>query len=103
MNLKKGDNVKVLSGKDRNKTGKIMQAFPTMGKVVVEGVNKITKHVKTRKRGDKGQKIEYFGPINASAVALVCPKCLKATRVGHQVLADGKKVRICKKCKATIE
>lgn len=103
MNIKKGDNVKVLSGKDRAKTGKVMQAFPAMGKVVVEGVNKVIKHVKTRKRGDKGQKIEYFGPINASAVSLVCPKCLKATRVGHQVLTDGKKVRTCKKCKATIE
>ena len=103
MNIKKGDNVKVLSGKDRAKTGKVMQAFPNLSKVVVEGVNKVTKHVKTRKRGDKGQKIEYFGPIQASAVALVCPKCLKATRVGRKVLEDGKKVRVCKKCNASIE
>ena len=103
MKFKKGDNVKVLAGKDRGKTGKITQAFPDLGRVVVEGVNKTVRHLKTRKQGEKGQKIDFFGPINASNVELVCPKCGKPTRVGRKVLEDGTKVRMCKKCKATIE
>ena len=103
LKLKKGDQVRVTAGKDGGKTGKITQVFPEDRKVVVEGVNKMFKHAKTRKKGEKGQKIEFFGPVAASSVALVCPKCGKPTRVGYQILENGKKVRICRKCKATIE
>lgn len=103
LKIKKGDNVRVMAGKDKGKTGKITQVFPQLGKVVVDGVGKTVKHAKTRKQGDKGQKIEFFGPINAASVALVCPKCGKPTRVGYQLADGGKKTRICKKCKASVE
>ena len=105
MRLKKGDNVKVVKGKDRGKTGKVLQAFPENEKIVVEGVNTMAKHMKVRKQGEKGQKIEFNGPINAANVLLICPKCAKPTRLGTKVLEEGdkKKVRVCKKCKEVIE
>lgn len=106
MRIKKGDNVKVTAGKDRGKTGKVIQAFPETEKVVVEGVNMMSKHMKTRRTGEKGQKLEFSGPVNASNVMLICPKCAKPTRVGMTALVDGsktKKVRTCKKCKEVIE
>lgn len=106
MRIKKGDNVKVMKGKDRGKTGKVMQAFPDGRKVVVEGVNAMVKHMKTRKQGEKGQKIEFNGPIASANVQLVCPKCSKPTRIGVKTLGEGKaarKVRSCAKCKEVIE
>lgn len=106
MRIRKGDNVKVTKGKDRGKTGKVIQAFPDGKKIVVEGVNTMAKHMKVRKQGEKGQKLEFNGPINAANVLLICPKCAKPTRVGAKVLADGgktRKVRACKKCKEVIE
>jgi large subunit ribosomal protein L24 len=103
MKIKKGDNVKVMSGKSRGKTGKVMQVLPTGRQLVIEGVAKTVKHAKTRKQGEKGQKIEFFAPIASSNVALICPKCSKPTRVGVQVGEKGKKTRICKKCKSAIE
>jgi len=105
MRIKKGDNVKVIAGKDRGKTGKVIQAFPERDRVVVEGVNAMAKHMRTRKQGAKGQKIEFSGPIRASNVLLICPKCAKPTRIGMKTLEgkDGKKVRTCRKCKETIE
>jgi len=105
MKIKKGDNVKVMAGKDRNKTGKVIQVFPGSDKVVVEGVNIMSKHMKTRRTGEKGQKLEFSGPVNASNVMLICPKCSKPTRVGSKVLVDGakkEKVRTCKKCNEVI-
>jgi large subunit ribosomal protein L24 len=103
MKIKKGDNVMVMAGKDRGKTGKVIQVFPMEGKVVVEGVNATVKHAKTRKQGEKGQKIEYNGPINASNVMLVDTKSGKPTRVGYKVMEDGRKVRVMKKSGETIE
>lgn len=102
MKLKKNDTVKVISGKDKGKQGKIIQVFPVENKVVVEGVNNYKKHLKPRKQGESGQVIEFFAPLNANKVQLVCPKCGKLTRIGKQITSDGKKVRICKKCKASI-
>ena len=101
MNIKKDDKVVVLSGKDKGKEGKILSADPKAMKVIVEGVNVATKHQKPRKQGEEGGIIKVETPIYASKVQLVCPKCGKATRVGHK-LADGKKVRVCKKCGAEI-
>jgi large subunit ribosomal protein L24 len=106
MRIKKGDNVKMTAGKDRGKTGKVIQVFPELEKVVVEGMNLMSKHMKTRRAGEKGQKLEFSGPVNASNVLLICPKCAKPTRIGSKVLVDGsekRKVRVCKKCKEVIE
>ena len=101
MNVKKNDTVIVLSGKDKGKKGKVLEAMPAAGKVVVEGVNVATCHVKPKKQGDQGGIVSREIPMYASKVMLVCPKCGKATR--HAVkLADGKKIRVCKKCGQTI-
>ena len=97
MNIKKDDKVVVLSGKDKGKQGKVLIADPKGGKVVAEGINVATKHQKPRKQGEEGGIIKVETPIYASKVQLVCPKCGKATRVGHKI-TDGKKVRVCKKC-----
>ena len=101
MNIRKDDKVVVLSGKDKGKEGKILSADPKALKVIVEGVNVATKHQKPRKQGEEGGIIKVETPIYAAKVQLVCPKCGKATRVGHKI-ADGKKVRVCKKCGAEI-
>ena len=101
MNIRKNDTVKVLSGKDKGKQGKILSADPKSMKVVVEGVNVAKKHQKARKQGEESGIISVETPIYASKVQLVCPKCGKATRVAHTVV-DGKKVRTCKKCGATM-
>ena len=101
MNIKKDDKVVVLSGKDKGKQGKVLVADPRSAKVIVEGVNVATKHQKPRRQGEEGGIIKVETPIYASKVQLVCPKCGKATRVGHKI-ADGKKSRVCKKCGAEI-
>ena len=101
MNIRKDDKVIVLSGKDKGKTGKVLIADPKAFKVVVEGVNVATKHQKPKKQGQDGGIIKVETPIYVSKVQLVCPKCGKGTRVGHKI-ADGKKVRVCKKCGAEI-
>ena len=101
MNIKRDDKVIVLSGKDKGKSGKVIAADPKAEKVIVEGVNVATKHQKAQKKGQDGGILKIETPIYVSKVQLVCPKCGKGTRVGHKI-ADGKKVRICKKCGAEI-
>ena len=101
LNVKKDDTVVVISGKDKGKQGKVLTAFPAEERVVVQGANMVTRHRKPRKQGEAGGRIEHEGTINASNVMLVCPKCGKATRVGHTV-KEGKNVRICKKCGAEL-
>lgn len=103
MNIKTGDTVKLLTGSDkyRGKTGKVLAVSPKEGKVIVEGINVASKHVKPRKAGDPSGIIKTEAAIYASKVQLVCPKCGKATRVGHKIYADGKKDRLCKKCGET--
>ena len=98
MNVKKGDTVVVLSGKDKGKQGKILEVMPKEGKVVVEKINVVSRHTKPRKQGDQGGILKKEAPIYACKVQRVCPKCGKPTRAAHKVQADGKKVRICKKC-----
>ena len=101
MNIKKGDKVVVISGADKGKEGTVQRVYPKLNRVVVEGVNVATCHVKPKKQGDQGGIINREIPMYASKVMLVCPMCGKATR--HAVkLADGKKVRVCKKCGAEI-
>ena len=101
MNIRKGDKVVVISGKDKGKEGKILVADPKAGKVIVEGVNVASKHQKPRKQGEEGGIIKMETPIYACKVMVVCPKCGKATRVAHKI-EDGKKVRVCKKCGAEL-
>ena len=101
MNVKKNDTVVVLSGKDKGKKGKVLEAMPATGKVVVEGINVATCHVKPKKQGDQGGIINREIPMYASKVMLVCPKSGKATREAFKV-ENGAKVRVCKKCGETI-
>ena len=99
MNIKKNDTVIVLSGKDKGKTGKVQQTLPASGKVLVEGVNMATCHVRPRKQGEQGGIIRREAPIYVCKVMRVCPKCNKPTRAAYK-LTDGKKVRVCKLCGA---
>ena len=101
MNIKKGDTIVVLSGKDKGKQGKILKSDPKGGKVIVEGVNVAMKHRKPRKQGEEGGIIKVETPIYACKVMVVCPKCGKPTRVAHKMDGD-KKVRVCKKCGANL-
>ncbi len=109
LHIKTGDTVILLTGdkKDRKDsngkaiTGKVLEVSPSEGKVIVEGINKVKKHVKPRKAGDPSGIIETEGAIYASKVQLVCPKCNKPTRVGTKIYEDGKKDRMCKKCGET--
>jgi large subunit ribosomal protein L24 len=98
MNIKKGDTVVVLSGKDKGKEGKVLHADPTGGKVIVEGVNVAMKHKKPRKQNEEGGIIKMETPIYTCKVMHVCPKCSKPTRAAYKTLEDGNKVRVCKKC-----
>ena len=103
LHIKTGDTVVLLTGdaKDRKKTGKVLEVSPSEGKVIVEGLNKVKKHVKPCKAGDPSGIIETEGAIYACKVQVVCPKCNKPTRVGTKINEDGSKNRVCKKCGET--
>lgn len=100
LHVKKGDTVVILSGKDKGKKGKILEVSPKEQKLIVEGLNMVTKHVKPRKQGDAGGIIKAEGALYACKVMAVCPKCSKPTRLGHKIAADGTKTRSCKHCGA---
>lgn len=101
MKLKKGDNVLLISGKDKGKTAKILRSLPKESRILVEGVNLKSKHVRPKKQGEKGQIVRVPAPIDVSNVKIICPKCGKAARVGYKIEGN-KKVRVCKKCKSEI-
>lgn len=110
MKIKKDDKVKIIKGKDKGKSGKVLQVFPSRNRVSIEGLNLLIKHMRPRKQGEKGQRIEFPSALDLSNVLLVCPKCNKTTRVGYKNMEvkvgekkKTKKIRICKKCKQTIE
>ena len=103
MHIRSKDTVVVITGKDKGSKGKVLEAFPKTGKIVVEGVAIATKHQKHRQQGVPGGIIKKEAAIDASNVMLVCPKCGKGTRIGYSVLENGTKVRVCKKCGANIE
>lgn len=100
MNVKTGDKVVVLSGKDKGKEGLVIRALPAEGKVIVEGVAVVKKAVRPSAQNQQGGFVEKEAAIDVSNVMLVCPKCGKPTRVGHDVDDKGNKVRVCKKCGA---
>jgi large subunit ribosomal protein L24 len=101
MKIKKGDNIMVISGKDRGKKGKVLGVFPKANTAVVEGVNLRKKHSRPKKEGQKGQVIQVPMPMNASNVMLICSSCNKPRRAGYKVF-ENKKTRICKKCGSEI-
>ena len=124
MKIKKGDKVKILIGKDKGKIGKVLQVFSSRNRASIEGLNLLIKHMRPKKRGEKGQRIEFPAPMDLSNLMLVCPKCNKPTRIGYkyrevikgspvssqpkaeqtvQTKKKKKKVRVCKKCKQVID
>lgn len=102
LNVRKGDNVKVLTGKDKGKTGKVIATDPKTGKVLVEGVNIATRHSKPRSATEQGGIKKSEAPIDVSNVQIICPTCNKNARVRHAEV-DGKNVRVCAKCGASLD
>jgi large subunit ribosomal protein L24 len=98
LKIKKGDQVQVLTGKDRGKTGSVTRVLPDAGKVIVDGINVAKKHQKATKATMQGGIIDKDMPLPVANVALLCPACDKPTRVGYRFDPDGTKVRVCKKC-----
>ena len=96
IHVKTGDTVVILSGKAKGQKGKVLAVSPKEGKVIVEGLNMVTKHVKPRSAQQQGGIVKAEAAMYASKVQAVCPKCGKATRVAHKFLEDGTKVRVCK-------
>ncbi len=101
MKIRKNDIIKILTGKDKNKTGKVLKVFPAKNKILVENLNIFKKHVRPKKQGEKGQIISIPRPIDVSNVAILCSSCGKTTRVGYKI-DKGNKTRICKRCSANI-
>lgn len=101
--VKKNDTVKVIAGKEKGKTGKIISVITKKGRVVVEKVNFIKRHTKPRGKAGQGGIVEKEGPIHISNVMVICPKCDSAARLGSKSLENGRKVRICKKCGEVID
>ncbi len=102
LNVRKGDNVKVLAGKDKGKTGKVLATDPKTGKVLVEGVNIATHHLKARSANQPSGKQKAEAPVDVSNVQIICPSCNKSVRVRHQEI-DGKNARVCAKCGASLD
>lgn len=100
MNIKKGDQVKIISGKDRGKTGAVIRVLPEDGKITVEGLNLYKKRVRPKAQGQKGEMVLVPRPLQASKTMIVCASCKKPTRVGYRFMDNGQKVRYCRKCHA---
>jgi len=99
--IRTGDTVRVLIGKDRGKTGKVMAVLPDQGRVLVEGINLVKKHIRPKRSGEKGQRVSVAAPFSISNAQVVCSGCKKATRVGID-RKEGRRDRVCKKCKGII-
>ncbi|MFA5829269.1 MAG: 50S ribosomal protein L24 [Candidatus Gracilibacteria bacterium] len=102
MKVKLNDKVLVISGKDKGKQSRVTRVITKASKIIVEKVNMKTKHIKKTAQA-AGEKITFEGPLDASNVAIICPSCNKPTRAGYKVLDNGKKDRICKKCKQSLD
>ena len=103
MRIKKGDTAVVLTGKNKGKKGRVLSVNPLKENVIIEGVNKVKRHMKPSKKYQQGGIIEKEAPLHLSNVMLVCPKCSKPTRIVSSPLDDGRKLRACKKCKEVLE
>lgn len=101
MKIRKGDTIKIITGKDKGKTGKVLKSFPKKDKVLIEGLNLYKKHVKPKRQGESGQIVAIPRPIDVSNIMIMCSNCGKAVRVGFKM--DGEnKTRYCKSCQAII-
>jgi len=103
VRIKKGDTVKVLTGKDVGKKGKVLSVLPKDSRVFVEGINMATKHAKPRSRTQQGGLMHQEAPIDSSNVMLICNKCKSPTKVSKRIMEDGQKARFCKKCDEIID
>jgi large subunit ribosomal protein L24 len=110
MKIKRNDKVKILAGKDKGKEGKVLQVFTEKGKASIEGLNLLIKHLRPRRQGEKGQRIEFPAAVDISNLLLICDKCGKGTRVAFKITEETvgdkkeqKKVRVCKKCGKNID
>jgi large subunit ribosomal protein L24 len=103
MKIRKGDNVLVITGKDRGKKGKVRFAYPREQKIIVEGINFVKKHSKARGVARQAGIIDLEAPMNISNVMLLCNKCNKPGRIGHKKLEDGRTVRFCRACGEVVE
>jgi large subunit ribosomal protein L24 len=102
--IKKNDNVVVIAGRDRGKRGRVLRVVPSKNRLIVEGVNFIKRHTRANpQRNIKGGIVEREATLALSNVQLVCPECGAPTRIGRQILGDGRKVRICRKCKGVVD
>jgi large subunit ribosomal protein L24 len=104
LHVKKNDQVRVIAGKDRGRTGRVLRVFPGKSRAVVENVNTIRRHTRPNpQRNIQGGIVEREAPIHLSNLQVVCPECGRPSRVGYQNLADGRKARVCKRCGGTVD
>ncbi|MGM0470793.1 MAG: 50S ribosomal protein L24 [Bacillota bacterium] len=103
LHVKKDDEVKVIAGNDKGKTGKVLKAFPKDNRVVVEGVNIVHKHAQPSQDMPQGGIIEQEAPVDSSNVKLICKHCGASVKTGKKILDDGSKVRFCKECEEIID
>ena len=102
--VRKNDNVVIVTGKDRGKRGRVLKVLPARNRLVGEGANMVKRHTRPNpQRNIKGGIVEREGALHASNVQIVCPECGAPTRIGHQVLGDGRKVRVCRKCDGAVD
>jgi len=101
--VKKNDLVMVIAGRDKNKRGKVLKVIPKINRVLVEKLNLVKRHTKPGRASKQGGILERESPIDISNVMLVCNKCDRPVRVGHSLLADSRKVRVCKKCGEVVD
>jgi len=104
LHIKKEDQVQVLAGRDKGKTGRVLRVFPARGRAIVENINVVRRHTRQNPQQNiQGGIVEREAPIHLSNLKVLCPECNSAVRVGVQYLGDGKKVRVCKSCSGTID
>ncbi len=101
VRLRTGDTVRVILGKDRGKSGKVLAVFPKTDQVIVEGLSLVKKHVRPRRAGEKGQRVSISAPLNLSNVQVVCPQCKRSARIGIRREND-ERIRFCKNCSASL-
>lgn len=103
LGIKKNDTILVITGKEKGKKGRVLSVSPMKDQLLIEKVNIIKRHMKPTRKYTQGGIIEKEAPLHISNVMLVCPKCSKPTRIGNSLLQDGRKVRMCKKCREVID